>query len=158
MTARASQSWDEFWAEVSIGRTEVIRGVKVAVPTDLPLAVEKRIEELRESEAEEDIAELLRLLFGADVLEEWRDAGMGLRELQTVLTWGIGQAAGKDISFAEAYELVLAGDGEGKPRAPQGANRATRRAASRKPSASTGGRSKRTTSGSTGSARKTSRG
>ncbi|MEU6649516.1 hypothetical protein ABZ904_08715 [Streptomyces sp. NPDC046900] len=158
MTARTSQSWDDFWAEVSIGRTEVIRGVKVDVPTDMPLAVEKRIEELRESSAEEDIAELLRLLFGADVLDEWRTNGMGLRELQTVLTWGIAQASGRDMSFAEALEVVIAGDGEGKPLAPQGANRATRRAASRKPSGSTGGRSKPTSRASTGSARKTSRG
>jgi hypothetical protein len=153
VTARtATQSWDEFWAEVAPSRTEVIRGIEVQVPTDMPLAVEKRIGELRESEAEEDIGELLQLLFGVG-LDEWREAGMGLRELQTVLTWGIAQASGRDMSFAEAYELVSAGDGEGKPLAPKGPNRAARRA----PSKSTGGRSKRTSSASTGSARTRSR-
>ncbi|MGW1039896.1 hypothetical protein [Streptomyces sp. NPDC002547] len=157
MTARKSQSWDDFWAEVSPARTEVIRGIEVRVPTDLPLAVEQRAEDLRDSDAIEDIAELLDLLFGVS-LDAWRDAGMGLRELQTVLTWGMAQASGVDMTFAEAYEAVVKGDGEGKPVAPPGANRATRRAASRAPSASTGGRSKRTSSGSTGSARKTSRG
>lgn len=153
MTAPKTQSWDEFWAEVSPHRTEVIRGLEVKVPTDMPLAVEKRITELRASEAEEDIGELLHLLFDVS-LDEWRDAGMGLRELQTVLTWGIAQASGKDLTFAEAHELVVAGEGEGKPLAPKGQpNRAARRA----PSKSTGGQSKRTSSGSTGSARARSR-
>ncbi|MFD8027811.1 hypothetical protein ACFV3F_03475 [Streptomyces sp. NPDC059717] len=157
MTARKSQSWDDFWAEVSSARTEVIRGIEVRVPTDLPLAVEQRVEDLRDSESMEDIGELLEMLFGVS-LDEWRKAGMGLRELQTVLTWGMAQAAGTDMSFAEAYEAVVKGDNGGKPVAPPGANRATRRAASGAPSASTGGRSKRTSSASTGSARKTSRG
>jgi hypothetical protein len=156
MTARktASQSWDDFWAEQSPGRTEVIRGVTVQVPSDMPLAVEQRISELRESSAEEDIAELIALLFGADVLGEWRDAGMGLRELQTVLTWGIAHAGGQDLTFGEALELVRGRDSEGKPLAPKGPNRAARRAQY----ASTGGRSKPTSNGSTGSARRTSRG
>jgi hypothetical protein len=152
-TTPAHESWDEFWAEVSPGRAEVIRGVEVQVPSDMPLAVERRIQELRESSAEEDIAELLQMLFGVDVLNRWRENGMGLQELQTVLTWGIAQASGTGMSFAEAYELVLAGDGEGKPLGPKGPNRAARRA----PSKSTGGQSKRTSSASTGSARTRSR-
>ncbi|MEU7962363.1 hypothetical protein AB0D09_02670 [Streptomyces sp. NPDC049097] len=160
MTARktpASQSWDDFWAEVSPARTEVIRGIEVRIPTDLPLVVEKRANDLRESSDEEDIAELLQLLFGV-TLDEWRDAGMGLRELQTVLTWGLAQASGVDMTFAEAYETVLTGDGEGKALGPRQPNRAARRAASKPPSKSTGGRSGRTSAGSTASARKSSRG
>lgn len=160
MTARKTQtqSWDAFWAEVSAGRTEVIRGVEVQVPTDIPLAVEQRVHELHESDSEEDAAELLRMLFGADVLDTWRNAGMGLRELQTVLTWALAQGSGTDMSFGEALELVMAGDGEGKPLAPKGANRAARRAASTARSASTGGRSKQISNANTGSARKKSRG
>lgn len=156
MTARKStptQSWDEFWAEASGGRTEVIRGVEVTVPTDIPLAMEQRVNDLQASESEEDFAELITLLFGIDALESWREAGMGLLELQTVLAWGIAQANGKELSFGEAFELVKQQADAGK--AP---NRATRRAASRKPSASTGGPSKRTSSASTASARTKSRG
>lgn len=159
MTARTSgaESFDAFWAEVArSGRTTVIRGVQVPVPTDLPLAVEQRISDLRESSAEEDVAELLAMLFGGDVLDQWRDAGMGLIELQTVMTWALAQASGQDMAFAEALELVRSGGGEGKPPAPAGPNRAARRATPRKPSARTGGRSKRTSSASTGSVRKTS--
>jgi hypothetical protein len=153
------QSWDAFWAEVSDGRTETIRGVTVRVPSDMPLAMERRIEELRDSEAEEDVAELVSLLFGADVMETWIDNGMGSKEFQTVLTWGMAQAGGQDISFEDALNLVLSGGGEGKQVGPKGPNRAARRAtgAPAKRSAAGGGRSKRTSSASTGSARRTSR-
>jgi len=152
--AAGHESWDAFWAQALGGRTEVIRGVEVPVPNDMPLAMEKRIEELSESEAEEDLRELIAMLFGADVLGAWVENGMGVLEFQTVLAWGMAQAGGRDMSFAEALELVRS---EGKRPGPQGPNRATRRSASAKASASGGGRSKRTSSASTGSARKTSR-
>lgn len=154
MTARKTQSWDSFWAEVSGGRTEVIRGVEVTVPTDIPLAMEQRIGELQDSEDEKDFAELIALLFGTNALDQWVDNGMGLRELKTVLAWGIAHANGQDLTFEDAFALVQQEEAAGKAPAP---NRAARRAESRKPSASTGGRSKPTSRASTGSARKTSR-
>lgn len=151
-----TDSFDAFWEQqAKSGRTTVIRGVTVPVPADLPLAFELRADELKESEAEADIRELLSLLFGADYFDEWRSKGMGMRELQTVLAWGAAQGSGRDISFAEALEAVTAADGEGK--APSGQNRAARRAAPKKPSGSTGGRSGRTSAASTGSARRNSR-
>lgn len=158
MTARKtaggeSQSWDAFWGEVSKGRTEVIRGVAVEVPTDMPLILEQRVQELQESSDISDVAELLSILFGKDCIEQWRQAGMGLKEFQTVLTWGIAHANGRDMSFAEAYDLVLNGEGEGKAMAPPTPNRAARRSQS----ASGGGRSKPTSRASTASAQKRSR-
>lgn len=156
--ADGHETWDAFWAEVSGGRTEVIRGVEVQVPTDMPLVMERRIEELRESEAEEDVAELVSLLFGGDVMAAWIDNGMGALEFQTVLTWGMAQAGGRDLSFEEALELVRSGDGEGKQAGPKGPNRAARRAgAPARRSAAGGGRSKPTSRASTTSSRKTSR-
>ncbi|MFJ5259086.1 hypothetical protein ACIQAC_01245 [Streptomyces sp. NPDC088387] len=156
--AAEHQSWDEFWAEVSGGRTEVIRGVRVRVPTDMPLLMEQRVEELRDSEAEEDLHELVGLLFSGNVLGQWIEAGMGVVEFQTALTWGMAHAGGADMSFHEALELVRSGDGEGKKQGPKGPNRAARRAAPAKRSAAGGGPSKRTSSANTGSARRTSRG
>lgn len=158
MTARKTAadvgSFDAFWAEVSGGGVETIRGIEVTIPTDVPLALEMRIKDLQESESEDDIRELVALLFGADVLDAWRDAGMGSLEFQTVLAWGMGRASGAALTFREAYDTVTAAaDDAGK--AP---NRATRRAAaSSKPSAATGGRSKRTSAASTASRRTTSR-
>lgn len=153
--ADTNEAWGEFWAEVAGGpeRTETIRGITVTVPKDLPIAVEHRIEVLSESDKYDDMAELVALLFGVDALDQWRDTGMGMLELQTILTWGMAQASGTDITFRQAYDAVTGADGEGKPAAPKGANRAARRAQS----ASTGGRSRPTSSASTGSARKTSR-
>lgn len=143
-------SWDAFWDDIrASGRTETIRGVTVQVPTDIPLAVERRMEELQDSSALEDVAELVAGIFGADVLEQWIDAGMGTIEFKTVVAWGMAQGTGQDIDFRDAYERVRAAD-EGKPPGP---NRAARRAASKKPSAATGGRSKRTSSASTASTR-----
>jgi hypothetical protein len=158
MTA-GHETWDAFWSEVSSGRTEVIRGIEVRVPTDMPLVMERRIDELRESEAEEDVAELVALLFGEDILDAWIDAGMGSLEFQTVLTWGMAQAGGQDISFADALDLVRNGGGEGKQVGPKGPNRAARRAtgAPAKRSAAGGGRSKPTSRANTGTARRTSR-
>lgn len=158
MTARkttaADQSWDDFWAEVSRGRTEVIRGVEVQVPTDMPLIVEQRVEELQNSSRLEDIKELLGLLFGSDVLDQWLEAGMGLREFQVVMTWGLAHASGQQLTFREALDLVEQGAGAGKQLGPKGPQN---RAARRSQSAAGGGRSKRTSSASTATARKTSR-
>lgn len=56
----SNDSWDAFWAEVAgEQRTEVIRGIEVPVPTDLPLALEKRATDLEDSERFEDYAELV---------------------------------------------------------------------------------------------------
>lgn len=159
MTARktpAAGSYEAFLAEAFGTGTETIRGVEVRIPTDVPLAMEQRLKDLHDSESEEDLRELIALLFGDDVLGRWIDAGMGSLEFKTVLAWGMAHAAGTKVSFMEAFELVRAEEaGEGK--APSGANRQARRAASRKPSASIGGRSARTSAASTASRRKNSR-
>jgi hypothetical protein len=153
-----TQSWDDFWAEVNAGDapTETIRGVTVRVPTDLPLGFQQRVNELRDSSADEDVQELVALVFGAGVLDQWTDAGMGSREFQVVLAWGIANGGGKPTTFREAYEMVTAAEAAGKALSPQ-PNRAARRAATSSRSSATGGRSKRTSSASTGTARTTSR-
>lgn len=156
MTARktavpAEQSWDAFWGEVAARKTTVIRGVEVPVPSDMPMRLRRRMEELQDSDSEEHIPELVELVFGADVYEAWEAAGIGAVEFQTIIVWGIAQATGRDMSFEQALEAVRSGE-EGKALAPS-----PNRAARRSQSAGTGGRSKRTTSASTGSARRTSR-
>lgn len=153
MTARKvvpeDQSWDAFWAEVSGRRTTVIRGIEIAVPGDMPMRLRRRIEELQDDESDEAVAELVALLFGQDVYGDWEAAGIGAFEFQVILTWGIAQAFGRDdFTFEQALDTVRKGE-EGKALvAPPN------RAARRQPSAATGGRSKRTSSGSTGSARR----
>jgi hypothetical protein len=151
-----AQSWDDFWAEVNAARvTEVIRGVEVPVPSDLPLIFQQRMNELRDSDRDEDVRELVALVFGDGVLDQWRDAGMGAAELRVVLAWGFANGSGKATSFREAYDIVTQAEAEGK--APGGPNRAARRAATNARSSSTGSASRPTSRASTASTRKTSR-
>ncbi|MFD4740622.1 hypothetical protein ACFWNQ_25140 [Streptomyces virginiae] len=155
MTARKpaaseTESFDEFWASVARPTTTIIRGVTVAVPRDMPMLVEQRLEELQDSSSLDDVAELVGLIFGENCLEKWRDAEMGLLEFQVILAWGMANARGQKVTFQEAYDIVQEQAAGGKAPAP---NRAARRSRS----AATGGPSKATSSGSTGSARKTSR-
>lgn len=137
------QSWDDFWAEVVPDRrTETIRGVEVDVPHDLPLKFSQELQGLMESEREEDVRFLVGELFGEGTMDAWITAGMTAPEFQTVLVWGIAQGQGQEITFREAYEIVRTG---GKSRKPP--------ASPRKPGG-TGGRSKRTSGGSTTSRRR----
>lgn len=151
--------WDAFWdetlraeaAERGQAPTTVIRGVKVRIPQDLPLRYEAKARRLKDSADDAAFASLLAELFGVDVLDAWREAGMGAREFRVILAWGMSHGRGKPISFREAYDIVMQaddededeGDGEGKaPTSTSGGS-------------ASGGRSSRpTSSGSTGSRRK----
>lgn len=145
-------SFDAYWAEVTGARTETIRGVTVRVPVDVPMVLGQRIVDLQESEQEEDMAELIGLLFGvgADAFETWKQAGMGVEEFQVVLAWGLAHANGNPITWQDAHRLAQDAT-SGKVPAPP--NRAARRASS----ASTGGPSKPRSSRSTASTRRASR-
>ncbi|MFJ6935687.1 hypothetical protein [Streptomyces sp. NPDC101132] len=155
----AGESWDDFWAEVNGAGTETIRGVEVPVPTDLPLIMEQRLEALADEDSEDAVREMVGLLFGEDVLDQWIANRMGLRELKTAIAWGTANAGGTRVSFREAYESVLKGEAEAEGKAP---NRQARRAAAktgqRPRSAATSGRSNATSSASTATSRTRSRG
>ena len=152
MTARSS-SWDDFKTEVFGNRTEIIEGVEVKVPTDVPFGFEERLADLTESAKQEDVEELVAVLFGPDTFKQLADAGVRQMGMMTILTWGMAQAGGSDITFQQAYEAITSGDlGKAFPQA-QPQNRAARR----KQSATTGGRSKPTSRASTSSARTKSR-
>jgi len=206
-------SWDEFWAEIKRAEadergeaaTEVIRGVTVVVPHDLPLRFQRRLEEIQDAEkrvaartaqvrsqiaalmveaengadvaeqitalqaaadkiaAEESAAAtestngLLADLFGADVLDRWIDSGMTETELQVVLLWGMAHGRGQPMTFRAAYDAYREASGKAPTPAGNGPGNNARPTAKKKPRAATGGRSKGTSAGSTGSGRGTSR-
>jgi hypothetical protein len=151
------QGFDEFWdetlrqeaAEHGHAPTETIRGVTIKVPQDLPLRYEQKSQRLKDSSDDRAFADLLAELFGVDVLDVWREAGMGAREFRVILAWGLSHGKGKPITFREAYEVVRSKDdgedAEGKGQSSTPASGA---------SGSTGRSSKRTSSGSTASRRK----
>ena len=208
----STQTWDEFWeerqrveaAERGEARTEVIRGVEIVVPHDLPLRFQRRLEQIQDAEkrlrarvsdtdariaeleaakaagvdvddtlaslraaaeaigkeeserAAESTRGLLGDLFGADVLDRWIDGGMTETELQVVLLWGMAHGKGQPMTHQQAYDAYRRAEGK----APAGAAapaRSSKPNARKKPRAATGGPSKRTSAGSTSSARATSR-
>lgn len=146
-----TQSWDEFWAaeerRVAAERgdtpTVVIRGIEVDVPHDLPLSFDRRLAAVQTSNREEDMHALISDLFGEGVLDDWIDAGMGRREFEAVLLWGMARGRGRDLSFADAVAAVRT---RGKSLQPAPANRTERRASER-----SGGRSRPTSAASTSS-------
>ncbi|WP_128977285.1 hypothetical protein [Streptomyces roseicoloratus] len=147
-----NSSWDDFKREVFGARTETIEGVEVRVPADVPFGFEQRLAELTDSAEQEDVEELVAVLFGPDTFDQLTEAGVGQIGMLTILTWGMARASGNAITFQQAYEAITSGDlGKAFPQTPQ--NRAERRGQSK----STGGRSKPTSRASTGSARRTSR-
>ncbi|MFJ3173796.1 hypothetical protein ACIPJK_23855 [Streptomyces roseus] len=148
---RKSESWDDFVRSQFGARTEKICGVTVPVPSDIPLAFEELASGLSAESEESDFVQVVALLFGEGVFEQWKRAGIGVMGLMTVLTWGVAQAHGRDMTFSEAYEVVTSDD-PGKALNPP-----PNRAARRQRSAPTGGPSKPTSRASTASTRKTSR-
>lgn len=133
------ESWDEFWSSQSNRRrqTETILGVKVPIPTDLPLSFERDLQDIQDTTEEQDVRFLLETLFGRDVLDEWVDVGMTALQLKVVLAWGFANGSGTPITWHEAFELVTEGKAPARPGQPQ--NRAARRHASK----SIGGQSRR---------------
>ncbi len=148
------QFWDEHEAKQEVPTTRIL-GVDVPIPHDIPLAFEKKFEELKDSEDVEDVKRLLKFLFVEDVLDRWTDHGLTSNMLQVLLAWGMSNASGKEIDFAEAAELVEQAKrdkaaNEGK--APTAINRAGRRArasSKTRASAGTGGSSKPTSRANT---------
>ncbi|MBG0830511.1 hypothetical protein HS041_22375 [Planomonospora sp. ID67723] len=149
------ESWDAFWAEIQREEAdargeaaiEVIRGVEVVVPHDLPMRFDRRLEQVRDSSTDGDVKALITELFGADVLDAWVDAGMTALEFRVVVAWGLAQGRGRDLSFRAAYDLVKK-QSEGK------APKSTRASGG---SGGSGGRSKRTSGANTSSRRRGSR-
>ncbi|MFB4276039.1 hypothetical protein ACBJ59_12145 [Nonomuraea sp. MTCD27] len=108
--------WDDFWAErlraEQAGRggpaTKTIRGVTVNIPADMPMQFEHKTEQVRRTGDLDGFKQLLADLFGVDVYDAWIAAGMGEREFQTVLVWGMANGRGEKTSFRQAYERVKA--------------------------------------------------
>ena len=148
------ETWDAFWAEVQREEaaargglpTQVIRGVTVTVPHDLPLKFDRAIDQVRDSSTEDDTRRVLAELFGADVLGAWIDAGMTAAEFQVVLLWGVANGKGKELTFREAYDQFKARVGKASSSTTTSGG-----------SGDSGGRSKRTSMRGTGSPRRTSR-
>jgi hypothetical protein len=151
-SAGKAQSWEAFKADTFATRTEVIEGVTVPVPADIPLNFTAAFGALSPESDVADFGDAVTLLYGAGVFDQWVENGMGAIGLLTALMWGYMQGGGQDVTFADAYRVVTSED-PGKAVTAVVGNRAARRSQS----SSTGGRSKRTSAASTASPRARSR-
>lgn len=150
--APKAQTWDDFKAEAFGTRTTEIEGVTVPVPADVPLNFTAGFADLSADSDPSEFADVVDLLYGEGVFEQWLARGMGALGLMTALMWGYMQGNGKDVSFADAYKVVISDD-PGKAVTAVAGNRAARRSQSK----TTGGRSSRTSAASTASPRTRSR-
>lgn len=120
--------FDAFWAgEADKIKAARIRGVVVRPPADVSLSLLNRLDQVAGSTDERDMHDVVRRIFGRDVLNVWIDAGMGVRELQTVIAWAGAAMRGKSIDFAEAAHLAAEAMAENEASGKAG-NRAARRA------------------------------
>lgn len=142
-----------FWAAHKAEQkpeTTTILGVEVVVPDDVPLAFDDLEERMATSKADADskeakalFEEMLAMLFGEDTYAQWRERGITSLQLRVITTWGMVNAKGRKIDFAEAMQLTM--DAEtGKATGPNRAARRTAAKASSKSrvSARTGARSR----------------
>lgn len=158
------QFWRGFVAE-EIRPTKRILGVDVAIPNDLPLYYDTLEERMATSDkgagSPEALAlyqEMLTLLFGEGTVTAWtEEQNLTSLQLRVLTVWGMVNAKGRAIDFAEAGRIVRkmaaddATDAVGKPPA---LNRADRRKNARassptRTSDATGQPSKRTSRAST---------
>lgn len=149
-----------FWAEHRARHgqaTKRILGVDVVVPSDIPLNFADRFNEVKDSEDAEDAKELLGILFGDGVLDQWIARGVTTEMMKVLTAWATANATGTPTDFAAAVELAARLETEkaaGKAPVP---NRADRRASSKtRESGGTGRSSKPTSPASTASTRKRS--
>jgi len=144
LDAAQVEDFDAFWqSEVDKVKPAKIRGVVVRPPVDVSLALLQKLDEVAGSTDERAIHDVVRRMFGRDVMQTWIDAGMGIRELQTVVAWAGAAMRGKPVDFATAARLageaLDAVEAQGKA-----GNRAQRRAPGK---AGKGGRKKSAAAG-----------
>ncbi|EFC80252.1 hypothetical protein [Parafrankia sp. EUN1f] len=145
------EDFDVYWAEHGVEpevRRARILGVEVEVPTDLPLEVEAIVQRDAGQLTSDDVDRVVTLIFGADVFEQWIDAGITSNQFPVICAWGMANGAGRRVTFAEAAELVA------EQNAARPTNRAERRAANSPRGSASGRSSSRTSRASTTSARR----
>lgn len=133
------EDFDAYWEQRERARRPAvvrIRGIDVEAPSDLPVEMQLRADDVAKAATFAEVRDVLEILL-ADVVDELVDAGIGIRELQLLTTWAYAHGSGRPVTLAEADDLLHQAEaGEtGKPRAQ-------RRAEAR--STRSGGRSGRT--------------
>ncbi|MFH9831167.1 hypothetical protein ACH4NC_07610 [Streptomyces sp. NPDC017201] len=132
--AAGHADFDAFFAEESATRPReqlTLYGTTYTLPESLPLLFTLQMERVQDSSDPDDVRRMLATLYGGDVLDVWAEHGMTDRQLGVVLMYSAAniRKAGS-VTMARAAELYAEQDA-GKAAAP--ANRAQRRAKTKKP-------------------------
>lgn len=122
---QATHDFDAFWAQHGPGEVETVRlmGEVVPVPQDVPLWVTLKVDSTDSMSDPAEVRRMVSELYGDNTLDRWADAGMGSKQLSTVLAWSVAKAQGAQITPGEAAERV-----EELMRNPPARNRQQRRA------------------------------
>jgi hypothetical protein len=134
-TAAPDLQLAQFWREHAgqpQDQRRTVMGAVLTVPTDLPLEFEHRAHQLGASESVDDVKALLRMLFGADVLDTWTANGVTVRQFRFLLMWGTlcGQGAltgTPEETLAAAWPLYEQAEAAETGKALPVPNRAERR-------------------------------
>lgn len=130
----------------------VVPGVNVELPPELPLAFEVEARRLANDESLAAVHHLFAMLYGTGTLDQLIGGGLTGEQLGVLILWGAANGSGRVMSLADAtaeFERMKAAKAAGKalPR-PSGSGGT---------SAGTGGASRPTSRASTGSKKKKSR-
>lgn len=149
--ARDGEDFTAFWTSRNRrGATlrNVVPGVNVELPAELPLAFEVEARRLANDRSLDAVHHLFALLYGPGTLAGLIDGGLTGEQLGVLLLWGAANGSGRPLSLAGAtaeFERLKAAEESGKAGAPLSGSGLM--------SDATGGASRPISPASTGSAR-----
>lgn len=103
--------FDAFWKKRDKKRPAKrlrIFGQVVELPKSLPLQFELEARRVAKSKRDEDVHNLVAILFGADAYEAWAEAGMDLDQFQVLLAWGPRYIAGQQVTLEQVADELAA--------------------------------------------------
>lgn len=151
---RLEEDFSAFWAQRDRkGKTlrNVVPGVDVTLPAALPLAFEIEARRLQGASDLGAIHRVFGMLYGRDTLARLIEGGLDGEQLAVLIAWGAANAGGKDMTLEEVSVEV------DRMRAEKASGKAPGPRADGTPSFGSGGSSRRTSRGSTGTRKKKSK-
>ncbi|MCA1624161.1 MAG: hypothetical protein LC778_10240 [Acidobacteria bacterium] len=112
--------FDAYWQEYSDTaprQTFIFLGEKVPLPFDLPLAIERKIQAANFSK-EEELAALIKGVYGTDLLSNWLNKGIGARQMIVLLSWTMLRLQGSKMTPLEVAREMDKAFAEGKVKIP----------------------------------------
>lgn len=112
--------FDAFWEDQKAqgkreGKRVKLMGEVVELPPSLPLQFEMEAKRLSRSKDEDDMRDLLAILFGEGCIERWAEKGMDIDMFQTLVAWAPLHIQGEEVSLAEVAAEIAEADPDADP-------------------------------------------